>query len=245
MTKTCIDPPPLDTAQLLAFLDGDADPSIAAHLRRCDYCRGQATRLAKLQQGLTAKLYRVSCPTSSELGEYQLGRLGAKRSAMISQHLAECPHCARELAQLVTFLGDLSADEQPGLLERAVEKIRVVVARLVSGPEGAGLSAGLAPALAGIRGDDLEPYIFAAGDAQIAITIADDDARPGQYMLIGLVTGADGGQLQAHLWRDGALITSAALDDTGNFAFSGLTPGRYELILSGPDIEIYVQELIV
>lgn len=246
MTNSCVDPPELETAQLLAFLDGEADPSVEEHLRTCAYCRERAGRLARLEGGLAARLYRVDCPSSLELGEYQLGRLGRERSAAISQHLRECPHCAREVAQLVTFLGDLEAVEQPGPLERALEKVRVTVARLVSGldRETMGISPGLTPAFAGIRGDDRQPYIYDADGVQIAIDISEDDRQPGRT-LFGMVIGADIGDLKAHLWRGNELVASVVLDELGNFKFEGLLPGHYELLLSDPDSEIFVQDLVV
>lgn len=49
----------------------------------------------------------------------------------------------------------------------------------------------------------------------------------------------------ARLWQDEEQVGKAGIDDLGNFMFSALAAGRYELIISGPEFEIHVQELLI
>jgi hypothetical protein len=65
----CISSPALDDVQILTFIEGEADDVIAAHIKECPFCREKADRWTRLQKGLQKQLYRVSCPTSMELGE--------------------------------------------------------------------------------------------------------------------------------------------------------------------------------
>src|SRR5688500_11337512 len=121
----CISPPALTDGQLLAYVEGDADADTAAHIHRCAYCRERAPDLAQVNRQLAARVYRVACPSSVELSEYQLGLLTAEQMPAIQQHLQDCLHCTRELQQLGGFLADLAPALEPDLLQGIVEPIRI------------------------------------------------------------------------------------------------------------------------
>lgn len=240
---TCQLPPELDDVKLLAYADGEADAQVVMHVESCPHCREKAHRLSHLQERLTAQLYRIACPSPIELGQHHLNILSGNQAAAVAQHLAECPHCARELAQLQTFLDEVAPSLEPGLPEQVRERVRVLVARLVSGGKKGNRtrSPALVPAYAGLRGEETGPYLYQADDIQIAIEIQDDAQN--RKVLLGLLTGADSGGLQAHLWQAGQLITTVAVDELGNFVLPDLRSGRYDLILSGPGTEIHIQDL--
>ena len=84
----CVSPPELDDRQLLLYLDGERNADLLAHLERCPYCRERSLKLAHLQNNLTAQMYRITCPTSIELGDYVLGLSPADRSAIDRRALA-------------------------------------------------------------------------------------------------------------------------------------------------------------
>jgi hypothetical protein len=187
---------------------------------------------------LAARLYRLDCPTPQELGEYQLGILAQPQAAAVAAHLAECPHCMGEVAQLQGYLADLSADLELSIVERA----RVLVARLIGGGSSSG-SPSLAPAMAGIRGGEPAAYVYQAGDLQVTLMVEPADEQPDQRMLLGLIAGTDSTNWQARLWQAERLVASAPVDADGNFILASLAPASYELTLHGPDLEIYIQEL--
>lgn len=239
----CVLPPEPDNSVLLAYLDGEADEEVRAHLELCPHCRARAERLPRLQRYLTAGLRQNVCPEPSVLGEYLLGLLPADWTSALDQHLAECPHCTREIAQLKADLHELDAD----LAVSPLEQIKVWFAQLVGGgrePSGPGMPA-LAPAYVGVRGEEEPPRLYRAGKAEIRIEIQDDARQPDRKELLGFVTGIDPRGLQAHLWRDEERVETVSLNELGSFFLVGLIPGRYELILSGPGVEIHVQELDV
>ena len=195
-------------------------------------------KVSDLEDKLTAMLYRSFCPDTTELGEYQFELLDEDRAASIRQHLLECPHCTRELNQLRQYLEDLSPDLEYSL----AEKVKIWVARLV--PDFGGAGPAPSPAFA-LRGESKKLLLFQAGDAQLTIEMQEHPRQPGWRSLLGLVFGIDPDGLQAHLWQEGRKLASSEVDELGNFAFPHLDAGRYELILSKPEFEIHVQELIV
>jgi hypothetical protein len=194
--------------------------------------------MAHIEDQLTLALYRMTCPDSVELGEFHFGMVSGERAEYIKRHLAGCSHCTRELAQLESYLSDLSPDLEYSLAER----VRVWIARLV--PEGHGDGSELTPALA-LRGEAEKIFSYEAGDAQLTIKIQDDPRQPDRKSLLGLVIGIDPTGLRAYLWREDQEVAETKVDDLGNFVFSELVPGWHTLILSGPALEIHVQDLEV
>jgi hypothetical protein len=132
-------------------------------------------------------------------------------------------------------------------LERVKEQVRVLVARLVSGGPGGGplkLPA-LAPAYAGVRGEGEGPTVYQADDIQVAIEVQEDAERPGRKVILGLIIGTQAGGVKVHLWQADERVAEVPADELGNFIIPDLAPGSYELILSGPEVEIHIQELHV
>lgn len=241
----CVSPPELSDRELLAYIDGEAGHQVAAHLEQCPHCREKAYRLARLQHRLTTQLYRLTCPSSMELGEYDLGVLPRDQAAAVAHHLAECPHCTREVAQLKDYLTEMAPTLELGPLERVREQVKVLVARLVSGGPGNSLlkQPALAPAYLGVRGEEEGALVYQADDIQVVIEIHEDVDQPDRQALLGLVTEIEPRELKVHLWQASQCVATVSVDELGNFVIPGLAPGSYELILSGPEVEIHIQAL--
>lgn len=239
----CVLPPELDDRELLAYLDDEAGQQVVAHLKQCPHCRERADRWAQLQARMTAELFRITCPTTMELGEHHLGLLPGDQSAAVTRHLTECPHCSREVAQLRDYLEELA----PELELSPMERIKVLVAQLVGEKEenGPPQVPSLALALTSVRGAEETPRLYQAGNAQIAIEIQDDAEQPDRKMLLGLVTGIELRELRVQLWLADQPLAWALVDELGNFVISNLEAASYELILSGPEVEVQIQDLHV
>ncbi len=238
----CVSPPELDGKALLTYIDDEADYHVAAHMRRCSHCREKAQRLARLQDRLTNQLYRLTCPSSTELGEYQLGVLLHGHAATVARHLSECPHCSREIVLLQNYLGELTSDLEIGPLER----IRVLVTQLVFGGQETGWPRApiLTPGYTSLRGEEQGPYLYQADDVQIAVEVQDDAEQQGHKVLLGLIVGVDSHELKARLWQAKQRIAATApVDNLGNFIIPSLAPGSYDLIFSGPEVEVHIQGL--
>lgn len=241
MTTNCAFPPELDDKQLLSYLDGNADEATISHLKGCAHCRERAQALDRLQKRLTSRLYRLNCPSPIELGEYHLRMLLASQMLLIAQHVRECPHCAREIAELEKFfLGEL-APTGSSLLGKA----KVLIARLVGGKEGDQKSGEFSPVFAGLRGEDEEPFIYQADGVRIVIDVQDDAEQMGFKTLLGLVTGLESNEFTIQVSQEGQVVATSSVDEIGNFIISHLSPGHYKLMLSGPNLEIHVQSLPV
>ena len=191
--------------------------------------------MTELEERITKLLYRSSCPDSTELGEYQLGLLPKDREANIRQHLADCPYCTTELAQLKAFLREVEPDLEYSL----AEKIQIWIAeRLPQFPT----SQEMAPAFA-TRGGDRPPQVYRAGEIEVTLEFERDASQSGKGMLLGLLSGVDPSGLQTSLWQGEGKLAEAALDELGNFVISEIETGTYQLILAGENFEIHLDDV--
>ena len=232
MFNRCVSPPELDDKQLLVYLDGEADQEIISHLERCTYCLERANALARLQNRLTSRLYRINCPSSLELGEYHLHMLPASQMLMIGQHVRECPHCTRELAQLEEFfLGDLVPMEN-SLLGQA----KVLIARLVGGSAGDST-----PTFAALRGEAKGPITLEADGIVIVLDI--QPTNEGRVNILGQVAADNQDQWTGalvELRQENELQSSTTVDDLGAFHSEGIMPGSKELRIIPKDNSLIV-----
>ena len=220
---------------LLAYLDQEVDPETAAQIEASPADRDRARELYQLQSSLTARMYRFNCPGPEELGEYQLGMLARQRARSIAGHLEICPHCARELAGLVDFLG-----REPEVVYSPLEGARVLVARLVSGLSGGpGMPA---PAFA-LRGEPETTRVFDAGEAQLVLDVQDDNNHAGRKVLVGLITGMEAEGFLVEIRREGEQVAAATIDELGNFLIENLSPGGYSLTVQSQEVAIHIPAL--
>lgn len=237
---TCISPPELEVRLLMAFLDGEADPETRLHLQQCEHCRHRAKTLERKQKFLTSRLYRASCPSTDELGEYHLRMLPSDRMLVISQHVRECPLCTREVDQLKEYLSDLS----PGTEGNLLQQTKRLVAKLVSG-RGAASAAG-EPAFA-LRGTDEGPMTFEAEGTVIVLDV--QPTNEGKVNILGQVAADD-----QDLWTGSTITLNQAdgsktkdtLNDLGAFQFEQVSTGSIQItILSPQGIEIQIPKFDV
>ncbi len=243
MTGHCSSPPQLEIRQLLAILDGEADAQVEQHFARCPYCRGRAEDLRRLQARLTARGYRQDCPSSLDLGEYQLGLLVPAQAAVITRHLQECPHCTREIAQLRDYLVEF----EPVASRNQLGKMSVLIARLVGGIGESLQAGGITPSLAytPLRGSSSGPVLLQADG--ILITLEIRPAGEGRVNLLGQVASEDQDRwtgASVELRQAGELRCTASVDDLGAFRCPDLPPGPGELSIhpqNGPDVQVNVE----
>jgi len=225
---TCISPPEPEVRLLMAFLDGEADPETTLHLQQCDYCRDRAKTLEREQKLLTSRLYRASCPSSDELGEFHLRMLPSDRMLIVSQHVRECPLCTREVDQLKEFLGDLVPVTEGNLLQQT----KRLVAKLVSG-RGAASAMG-EPSFA-LRGTDEGPMTFEAEGTVIVLDV--QSANEGKVNIFGQVAADDQdlwtGSTITLIQTDGSK-TIDTLNDLGAFHFEQVNSGSIQIMILSP-----------
>ena len=229
---------------LLMVIDGVADPAVSQHVAQCADCTADLKLLRETTTTLLASLYRATCPTSLQLGEYSLGLLPTQESTLIESHLVSCPHCSAELGQLDAFMAEPEPMPAPSRSESLAEPVRMFIARLVSGLNSLGQPA-ITPAFAALRGSVDGPVTYEAGEYRAVIEIDEDLDRPDQRALTGLLIGPSVAGVAANLWQHGKRVATTEVDAFGNFELLGLEAGDYELILSGSGIEIHIQSLPV
>lgn len=195
--------------------------------------------MAQMDDSLKAALYRISCPDSATLGNFHLGLLPETAAHSIADHLAICPLCTQEIAQLEMFLAETAVSLQPSTAER----IKIWLAKRI--PSGGQTRNVLGQPAFALRGSSSGPLMYEAGDAQLSLEIQDDPEHPGRKSILGLVLGIATEAVEARLLQNDAVVTAVTLDEIGNFTFANLAAGAYELTLSGADIEIHVQDLLI
>lgn len=247
----------LRDSDLLAYLKGATPPAINQHIAECPECQERVEALAAPPSRLTQALYRITCPSSLQLGEYQLGLLPEPAAQAVTQHLCTCPHCTQELALLKAYLAKVSPDLAPIPASSLVERVRVRVAQLVTemtdwgANVGAALGQGAAmtPALSGVRGvrgPTDGQSIYTVDDVQIILDVEADPMQPDRKVILGLVLGLEEPQSAvAHLWQAGRHVAETVVDELGNFMLADLPPGEYELILSNEKSEVHIQTLVL
>ncbi len=195
--------------------------------------------MAQMDDSLKAALYRISCPDSATLGNYHLGLLAETAAQPIAAHVAICPLCTQEIAQLEMFMVETAVSLQPSTAER----IKVWLAKRIPS-SGQPRNMPGQPAFA-LRGSSSGPLMYEAGDAQLSLEVQDDPEHPGRKSILGLVLGIAAESVEARLLQGDEVVTAVTLNELGNFTFANLPAGAYELTLSGADIEIHVQDLLI
>jgi hypothetical protein len=213
----------------MAFLDGEADPDTKLHLQQCKHCRDRAKTLEREQKLLTSQLYRASCPSTDELGEFHLRMLPSDQMLIISQHVRECPLCTREIDQLKEFLSGLGPAPEGNLMQRT----KRMVAQLVSGGGATGIAG--EPSLA-LRGESDTPLTFEVSGILIVIDI--QEAVDGKLNIFGQVAAEQQDDWTAALvklnQKDQPEITTT-VDDLGAFQLKGILPGSVDLQIVAKD----------
>lgn len=232
---------------LIAYLDGEASPDVAAHVRACPVCSAAAADYARDLRRLQGKLFRFECPPSHRLGEYELGVVSPEQRTAIAAHVVECPLCTAELRTLRDFLaGDLVAglaDPAPG----PVERLRRVVATVLA-PRPAGAYAGLR----GAATADAGTQTYQAGDISISVSTTPAAAR-GRLSLSGLiwredVDGEIAGSMVALIGAEDDTPMAqprqtTEIDELGNFTFDEVEPGAYRLEVTLGDQIVVIDNL--
>lgn len=236
---TCISPPELGDAVLLAYLEGEVDEAVRTHVAECEHCRGRAMELARWQAQLQRQLYRHNCPEPQELAEYQEGLHDTQATDAIELHLQSCPHCNAELEALIEFSRVTAGDLEVSTFDR----VKVILGKLIQAPAPPGPS--LQPALAGVRGEGEGTMIFEAGEARIAIEVHPDPEVSSQRAVYGLLTGLDNMGSTASMFLGDKQISGTNLDPQGNFVLQRLEPEAYSLHLSGENWEILLRRIDV
>lgn len=195
------------------------------------------------EQWLMDCLDRAMCPTSLELGEYESGLLVDSAKLQIERHVANCPACRKELNFLRDFLVEKRAVQPKSkTIASAPNGRKQIFAHLLT----PGNRSAVQSAWGALRGSESEPLVFSADAVQIVLEVQEDANHPAQKVLLGLVLGLERDQeFLVQLFQNGVEVASTPLDPFGNFVFSSLSSGLYQISLVGKQMEILLEPVTV
>jgi anti-sigma factor RsiW len=232
----CINPSGIRNEDLIAFAEGEADPTATEHIERCQFCQKEARAYARTGAIMSAVLTRRSCVPTETLGEYALGTLASTRMREVAEHLLDCPHCLAESRSIAAFLSE--PDEsvlEPGL----AGALRRLIARRLDAPT---------PALAGLRGTATdEMATFVADDCLVRLSVqSGTPGRPGK-VLVGLLEQRAGipAGATARLYENDRLLQTEEVDDLGNFMFNAVLQGTYRIEVTSGDAIVVIETVQV
>ncbi|MCL4265796.1 MAG: hypothetical protein KJ069_21460 [Anaerolineae bacterium] len=126
---------PIEPWQVDAFLDGIYDEQVEKYIIEHGEAALQMAAIKDFDERMTALLYRVSCPETDALLNYQWGLLDEEESALIATHIAECAECQTEALALAV---PAATTEKPsvtavikGKLPALSESLRTFIGRLI------------------------------------------------------------------------------------------------------------------
>lgn len=230
--------PELQEGDLLAYLEGSADPDVAARIAQSPNLATAAADLRAIDTLMSSALQRDSCPELDELLLYQAGLLSQVEEQSIKRHITGCDACQHELAQLAD---PTSAPSAPPIQERVVQAGKRLLTALLrpTAPQ---------PALA-LRGDQQRQYAYQAGDYQILVALIPPVVAENIWQIEGQISGQDDSlplrDAVALLMRQNSIVARDVVDEFGFFALEQIGPGSYTLQLELPTDSILIENVTV
>ncbi len=257
----CIQGHALDDLELIAAIDGEASSEVMAHLRACRACAKRAQHFAGLQGLLRKRFFRMFCPSTDDLVAFHHGMPSGEQHTSIAAHVADCPHCYRELSLLKQIASDTLAGRAPPMLdiqstklpeeaellpaEPAFSEQRLVIAGPSLGHAPGELSNGSRITQSAGR---FAQYAYQAENLQITIDVHPALDQSDRRTLTGVLflendLPPSGCYASAHSVRDNQISYTAELDKLGYFVFPNMIPGPYQLFVHLPDREVVIEAI--
>lgn len=237
IVSDCIDPAEIKEGDLMAYVDGSAGDTVRQHVSRCAACAAEAQSLVAMQRSLVGTLYRFSCPSPDALAGYLARDLDRNDALLVTQHVRECPHCARELAALAR-----AGRPGAGLVRKAMEALEAVLVR----PAGEWQPAVVRGAPGGLVGTER----YQADEVEVLLALEDPVARGDSQDVTGLLhiggrVPEGVGEATVELYLDEGLVGLAQVSARGQFHFEGLARGTYAACLVWGAREIWLRGIEV
>lgn len=223
---------------LMAYLDGEASPEVTRHIESSPELQARVTALQAVDHLVHRALFRANCPVPELWLQYQAGFLSPQEKAQAAAHLARCPHCQAELAQITAVsLPDEVVPTWPERLQQAGKKIWE--AFLLTTP----------PPVAVLRGDETAQQTYQAGDYQLVIRktspIAAENIWKVEGQLVNQAVPEQPPVGSVLLLENGAAVSQDTIDEFGYFALGNLKPGHYNLQIEFRSEFIWIENLPV
>lgn len=177
------------------------------------------------EQALHKKLYRGDCPSAETLHDYYWHELSVEKISSVTDHFGDCPDCATEYVGLVSFLAPKQREVKKLSL---LEQLTTFVAKLSTPLNGA----------AAMRGQ--LDMIFETSDEQLVFLNWRRDERA-YFILKGKLFPPPAESVEAgvQLIAKGEAV-SADLHPDGEFTFTDLDAGSYQIVIQSTDSQILI-----
>lgn len=242
--------------ELEAYADGEAIPHLATYVQKHPAEWQQWLQQNQHIQRLATILYRFDCPAVETLQAYFWDELATTARQHVTAHLAICPRCTDELANLRTFMGKKAAapsvkstteGQQPRWLDQIqnlVGQMRLVVAQLVTPvPQLAGVALRSTPAA--LRQEQNATLLFEAENTDISLTLQKE--RNATFALAGQIFLAEPTEIKATVRlaseHANTEIIISDIPETGSFMVHAVPPGDYQMVIVFPHQAIVIPHL--
>lgn len=107
---SCIPTSVLTDHQLLAYIDGEAEPAVRNHIAGCAVCRQRVDALRRAEAKLSIMLTEgAACPSPTVLEQYYAGLLSIAQENAVAAHLHNrCSACLAAVAVIMAKFADLA-----------------------------------------------------------------------------------------------------------------------------------------
>ena len=217
----------LTDVQRMQYLDGTADAEVSAFIVNSAYERARVAALANALTALHKQINPHACPKELALGEYFLDTLAFEESVDIALHVQNCIACQQRLKNLACVL-DVEQRQRLFLYPDRVQNQGLVVTRSV----GTVINS---------------TYSFHINEAEINLSFRQSRTHRGHTDLWGLLTGLEiDTPLSAELRpiNNGASV-STAIQSLGEFSFTQITNGEYELVIRSDTIDYVLRNIVI
>ncbi len=227
-----------------------------AHLEQCVLCQQRLAEIHQVNNALVRRLYRVFCPSSTEIGLYCEDQLTPENRLHIATHVLSCPLCTREVAQTRTFNRERSLE--PATTFAPLVGVRRVIAllqrpqlQLVTRGEESSISQKIWSRQYRAEDIDLSLHLISSSkDAYelLGVLSSTDDENSADLFEGAIAVLGRGSSLAAAvptLFPETGPVMRIQVDDLGNFAFAALAAGEYTLIIHLSDRDVVVEQVAI
>jgi len=238
MQGPCTNPGSVQDWELDAYLHDDAGPHVAEHLKTCSACRARLAEMGLFERRWRQTLHRFDCPEPDILRDHAWKFLPRDQRDQVKAHLAECPLCSAELAQLnelVTAEDEATLQNVLARARRLAQEAKLTIARL--------LSPSALQTVPALRGETQEVLLFDVEGLALSVNLEREET--GTFTLFGQLLSTDQpippGSYARLTQQEGQINPVwVFLDAHGGFALPNIPPGIYQLV-----VDLDAQRMIV
>lgn len=235
--------------ELLAYIDGEPSSHLGAFLEQEPALQARLHDLENFQTDLRKQLHPITPPSSFELGEYYLKLLPAARASQIKQYLDLFPYAQHEIDQIAQFLKepDLPPKVKTPSTPSIPERFHLFISKWLSPSLGGLAPVGIRAGTTVGKNSHFEEAVYEFdNETLLSLHLSADETQPSYKILTGFID-TDTPMSEASLWHahQAHHVASAPIDDAGDFRLPHLEKGTYNLVLTGAETEIHIEEITI